>query len=231
MCRAARHRFTTKAGLIEWARKERDRRWLVLISFMSEENVMSESTYYKEQNIEYMYNSMKKNFRDVLAVVTLNAKINPQQVLRLKQATEEMEKLDRWASKNRAMVESCCSESDKKPGWKEQSSFWNKCAIMANPLCKKIGDLIQKLKSAVDNAPETADPQAKAKKRGIVKERRKEVKRKAGRSQLGQPLTKKKCMCKVLTLDDLFKAKSKRHCAVSQFVLLKSQISFRYTSA
>lgn len=51
MCASARWQFASKRKLIDWARKERDFRWNIMLAFANEEEVATESLYFKDQCI------------------------------------------------------------------------------------------------------------------------------------------------------------------------------------
>ena len=59
-------RFDSKKKLLEWARREREQKWISKISFTEGEEIRSESEYYKEQNIMYKLNVIMENNNDVI---------------------------------------------------------------------------------------------------------------------------------------------------------------------
>ena len=101
MCAASKWRFSSKKDTLKWARKERENRLNSFITFCDTEIVESESSrFYKEQNINFLFESAKESFADIVKVANENKsipKIKVDRYERFKKRVEMIEKTSREA--------------------------------------------------------------------------------------------------------------------------------------
>ena len=69
MCAAAHWRFKTKRELFDWARKERDMRWTMALTFMDKEMMENENKYFQSQSILCQLDKLCKDFNDIKLMV------------------------------------------------------------------------------------------------------------------------------------------------------------------
>lgn len=66
MCASASWKFDIKRKLVDWARKERDFRWNIMLSFAKEEDVAQETLYFKDQCILHQISKLKGQYKDFM---------------------------------------------------------------------------------------------------------------------------------------------------------------------
>lgn len=204
MCAAAHWRYKSKRELFDWARKERDLRWTMKLTFTDSRELENESEYYKGQSLLWRLEKLSRDLRHVHLMLGLDKPVvhlnKFDQVL---QYAGELTTLLKWAEDAEKKIEGALEGASGKKGRKEEEAFWGNLQKKVAPVIKQIQIIHQKAKS-LESAFRSELPSRghgsalgqaeKTQIRLMAKNRRKSSKRKVSRAELvaQQGSTKKK---------------------------------------
>ena len=139
MCGAARWRFASKRELSDWARQERDMRWLMALTFMDNEAMTNESKYFQSQSIMCRLQKLKVDFKDISLMIGCDdPKVHPNKMDRVTSFAEEMRKLEKWAKDARDKLFKSVDNVLEKPGRREEEAFWRRLSKAAEKVCQEV---------------------------------------------------------------------------------------------
>lgn len=209
MCAAAHWQFKTKRELFDWARKERDLRWTMKLTFTDTEELETESEYYKGQSLLWRLEKLSRDLRDIHLMLGHDKPVIHQNKFdRVLQYAEEVTTLLKWAEDAEKQIECTLKETSGKKGRKEEEVFWGNLRKKVGPVIQQVQLVHQKAK-ALESAfrselgshsqgSSALGRVEKTKLRHTGKNTRKSAKRKRSRAELKaqQGATKKKQMAR-----------------------------------
>jgi hypothetical protein len=151
MCAAARWRFKSKRALLDWARGERDSRWTLSLTLMSEEDMEDEKAYFREQSVLCRVAKLSKDFPDVWLMLDEDEpNIHRNKLDRVTAFSVEMERLAKWIQSVKENIEERIKGVKGKEGRKEEENFWLKLAKKATKVIQSVMALHEKTKKLKD---------------------------------------------------------------------------------
>ena len=131
MCASAAWKFDKKSSLYKWARKERDSRLNVLLTFASVEDLKNDSEYFQEQSILCRQSKLAHKYADIRSII---AGLKPKNKLskeRVMLYSTEVKGLVDWAENGmKEIEEKLLCVKKKENGYKEELEYWQKRKLL-----------------------------------------------------------------------------------------------------
>ena len=123
MCAAAEWRFSTKCQLHDWARQERDNRWIMALTFMDCDKMANETKYYKNQSILCRMAAIHDTYKDItLMINNENCAVHQNKMDRVLTFIEETTNIGKWGEEARQKAWQHVEEVTGKQGRKEEET-------------------------------------------------------------------------------------------------------------
>lgn len=195
MCAAAHWRFVTKRQLFDWARKERDMRWTMALTFMEREKIAKENKYFQGQSILCRLDILCKEFKDIKLMLDHEKPTTHQNKFdRVVTFADEINNIRMWAEDAKRQVCISLEAVTAKQGRKEEETYWRKFNSNVENVVQEVQSLYQKARSLEnkfrlnlghsDGVSERSTMREKCASQHKVKNSKKAVKRKASRAEL-----------------------------------------------
>ena len=126
MCSSAKWRYRTQTELYKWERTERDKRWLMYITFSSCEEIANETEYFKCQSINYKLKLLCKDYKQIMNLLSKDLAVSGTQrnLDDISGFNKEMKSLLKLANESQAEIDKYCMDTINKSGRNEEYEFW-----------------------------------------------------------------------------------------------------------